>query len=132
VVALVLAQAVAWHALVVRPELRRRLARSAVVGSLAIGTYGIGLTYRGGWENTQFRVTPGGISAMAGGALTGPAVIALVAVLFAAAAAATVVLVWRTVAETGAPATAAEPADPTSGPLESPPTHEPTVRKENS
>jgi hypothetical protein len=139
VVALVLAQAVAWHALVVRPELRRRLARLAVIGSLAIGTYGIGLTYRGGWENTQFRITPGGISAMAGGAVTGPFAILLVAIVFAAAAVATVVLVWRTVAEPGTtaavpaePADAADPADPTSGPLESPPTHEPTVRKENS
>ncbi|MBT1676073.1 glycosyltransferase family 39 protein [Curtobacterium aurantiacum] len=120
IVALVLAQAVGWHALVVRPVLRRRLARLAAVGSLAIGAYGIGLTYRGAWENTQFRVTPGGLSAMAGGTLTGPYPIALVVVLFAAAAVATVVLVWRT------------SADPTSGPLESPPTHEPTVRKENS
>lgn len=156
VVALVLAQAVAWHALVVRPELRRRLARLAVVGSLAIGTYGIGLTYRGAWENTQFRVTAGGISAMAGGAITGPASIALVGALFAVAAVATVVLVWRAVAAPEAPATAVHaattadaattvdpapavdpasagaPADAASGPLESPPTHEPTVRKENS
>jgi hypothetical protein len=119
VVALVLAQAVAWHALVVRPELRRRLARFGAVGALAIGAYGIGLTYRGGWEDTQFRVTPGGLSAMAGGSLAGPAPIALVVGLFAVTAVAAVVLLWRTTA-------------PTDGPLESPPTHEPTVRKENS
>ncbi|ROP64323.1 glycosyltransferase family 39 protein [Curtobacterium sp. PhB115] len=161
VVALVLAQAVAWHALIVRPELRRRLARVAAVVSFAIATYGVGLTYRGAWESSQFRVTYGGISAMAGGALTGPYPIALALGVFVLAAVTTVVLLWRATdttttttktttttttttnpAPTPAPtatttttatATAAHPgAHPDDGPLESPPTHEPTVRKETS
>ncbi|MBF4613856.1 glycosyltransferase family 39 protein [Curtobacterium sp. VKM Ac-1376] len=148
VVALVLAQAVAWHALVVRPELRRRLARFAAVSALTIGAYGIGLTYRGAWENTQFRVTPGGLSAMAGGSLAGPSPIALVLGLFAVAAVTAVVQLWRGTAlvhddtaesATGSPtegivldATGGTTTDPVGGPLESPPTHEPTVRKETS
>lgn len=134
VVALVLSQAVAWRALVVRPELRRRLARIAAVGSFAIALYGIGIAYRGAWENVQFRVTPGGLSAMAGGSLAGPLPIALAGALFLVAGVASVALVWRATAvpstTTDVPSTANTPV--TGLPLESPPTHEPTVRKENS
>lgn len=141
VVALVLSQAVAWRALVVRPELRRRLARIAAVGSFAIALYGIGIAYRGAWENVQFRVTPGGLSAMAGGSLAGPLPIALAGVLFLVAAVAAVVFVWRAAAvpstatdvpgaTTDVPSTTTTPV--TGLPLESPPTHEPTVRKETS
>ncbi len=141
VVALVLSQAVAWRALVVRPELRRRLARIAAVGSFAIALYGIGIAYRGAWENVQFRVTPGGLSAMAGGSLAGPLPIALAGALFLAAAVAAAAFVWRAAAVPSTTAavpgtTAAVPSTtttPVTGlPLESPPTHEPTVRKENS
>lgn len=141
VVALVLSQAVAWRALVVRPELRRRLARVAAVGSFAIALYGIGIAYRGAWENVQFRVTPGGLSAMAGGSLAGPLPIAVAGALFIVAAVASVALVWRATAvpstttdvpgtTTAVPSTTTTPV--TGLPLESPPTHEPTVRKENS
>ncbi|MEJ8282783.1 glycosyltransferase family 39 protein [Curtobacterium citreum] len=141
VVALVLSQAVAWRALVVRPELRRRLARIAAVGSFAIALYGIGIAYRGAWENVQFRVTPGGLSAMAGGSLAGPLPIAVAGALFLVAGVASVALVWRATAvpstTTDVPGTTtAVPSattTPVTGlPLESPPTHEPTVRKENS
>lgn len=127
VVALVLSQAVAWRALVVRPELRRRLARIAAVGSFAIALYGIGIAYRGAWENVQFRVTPGGLSAMAGGSLAGPVPIAVAGTLFLVAGVASVALVWRA---TAVPSPTTTPV--TGLPLESPPTHEPTVRKENS
>ncbi len=141
VVALVLSQAVAWRALVVRPELRRRLARIAAVGSFAIALYGIGIAYRGAWENVQFRVTPGGLSAMAGGSLAGPVPIAVAGTLFLVAGVASVALVWRATAvpstatdvpstTTDVPSTTTTPV--TGLPLESPPTHEPTVRKENS
>jgi hypothetical protein len=134
VVALVLSQAVAWRALVVRPELRRRLARIAAVGTFAIALYGIGIAYRGAWENVQFRVTPGGLSAMAGGSLAGPLPIALAGALFLVAGVASVALVWRATAvpstTTDLPSTTTAPV--TGLPLESPPTHEPTVRKENS
>lgn len=141
VVALVLSQAVAWRALVVRPELRRRLARIAAVGSFAIALYGIGIAYRGAWENVQFRVTPGGLSAMAGGSLAGPLPIAVAGALFLVAGVASVALVWRATAvpstttdvpgtTTAVPSTTTTPV--TGLPLESPPTHEPTVRKENS
>lgn len=141
VVALVLSQAVAWRALVVRPELRRRLARIAAVGSFAIALYGIGIAYRGAWENVQFRVTPGGLSAMAGGSLAGPVPIAVAGTLFLVAGVASVALVWRATAVPGTttddpgttsdvPSTTTTPV--TGLPLESPPTHEPTVRKENS
>ncbi|WP_396288844.1 hypothetical protein [Curtobacterium sp. KT1] len=141
VVALVLSQAVAWRALVMRPELRRRLARIAAVGSFAIALYGIGIAYRGAWENVQFRVTPGGLSAMAGGSLAGPLPIAVAGALFLVAGVASVALVWRATAvpstttdvpgtTTAVPSTTTTPV--TGLPLESPPTHEPTVRKENS
>lgn len=148
VVALVLSQAVAWRALVVRPELRRRLARIAAVGSFAIALYGIGIAYRGAWENVQFRVTPGGLSAMAGGSLAGPVPIAVAGTLFLVAGVASVALVWRATTVPGTttddpgtttddlgtttdvPSTTTTPV--TGLPLESPPTHEPTVRKENS
>lgn len=141
VVALVLSQAVAWRSLVVRPELRRRLARIAAVGSFAIALYGIGIAYRGAWENVQFRVTPGGLSAMAGGSLAGPVPIAVAGTLFLVAGVASVALVWRATAvpstatdvpstTTDVPSTTTTPV--TGLPLESPPTHEPTVRKENS
>lgn len=141
VVALVLSQAVAWRALVVRPELRRRLARIAAVGSFAIALYSIGIAYRGAWENVQFRVTPGGLSAMAGGSLAGPLPIAVAGALFLVAGVASVALVWRATAvpstttdvpstTTAVPSTTTTPV--TGLPLESPPTHEPTVRKENS
>lgn len=148
VVALVLSQAVAWRALVVRPELRRRLARIAAVGSFAIALYGIGIAYRGAWENVQFRVTPGGLSAMAGGSLAGPVPIAVAGTLFLVAGVASVALVWRATAVPGTttddPGTTTDDPGTTSDvpsttttpvtglPLESPPTHEPTVRKENS
>ncbi|QZQ54333.1 glycosyltransferase family 39 protein [Curtobacterium sp. TC1] len=139
--ALVLSQAVAWRALVVRPELRRRLARIAAVGTFAIALYGIGIAYRGAWENVQFRVTPGGLSAMAGGSLAGPLPIALAGALFLVAGVASVALVWRATAvpstttdvpgtTTTVPSTTTTPV--TGLPLESPPTHEPTVRKETS
>lgn len=148
VVALVLSQAVAWRALVVRPELRRRLARIAAVGSFAIALYGIGIAYRGAWENVQFRVTPGGLSAMAGGSLAGPVPIAVAGTLFLVAGVASVALVWRATTVPGTttddPGTTTDDPGTTSDvpsttttpvtglPLESPPTHEPTVRKENS
>lgn len=148
VVALVLSQAVAWRALVVRPELRRRLARIAAVGSFAIALYGIGIAYRGAWENVQFRVTPGGLSAMAGGSLAGPVPIAVAGTLFLVVGVASVALVWRATAVPGTttddPGTTTDDPGTTSDvpsttttpvtglPLESPPTHEPTVRKENS
>lgn len=127
VVALVLAQAVAWRALVVRPELRRRLALVAAVGSFAIGLYGIGIAYRGAWENVQFRVTPDGLAAMAGGSLAGAVPVAVAGVLFLVAAVTSIVLVRRAA---DVPTTTTSPG--TGLPLESPPTHEPTVRKETS
>ncbi|MBF4608662.1 glycosyltransferase family 39 protein [Curtobacterium sp. VKM Ac-1393] len=127
VVALVLAQAVAWRALVVRPELRRRLAVVAAVGSFAIGLYGIGIAYRGAWEDVQFRVTPDGLSAMASGSLAGAVPVGVAGALFLVAAVASTVLVRRAA---DLPTTTTTPV--TGLPLESPPTHEPTVRKENS
>lgn len=95
VVALVTAQTVAWRALVVRPDLRRRLARAAAVSGLVIGTYGFGVLYRGAWEHEQFRVTVGGLQRMGGDSLGGTMPVALSGLLFAVAAVTSVVVVWR-------------------------------------
>lgn len=95
VVALVTSQAVAWRALVVRPALRRRLARVAAVAGPVIGTYGFGVLYRGAWEHEQFRVTAGGLALMGGDSLGGTLPVAVSGLLFVAAAVASVVVVWR-------------------------------------
>lgn len=95
IVALVTAQAIAWRALVVRPLLRQRLARTAAVAGLVIGTYGLGVLYRGGWENVQFRVTAAGLERMGGDSVAGTMPIALSGLLFVVAAVWSVVAVWR-------------------------------------
>lgn len=116
IVALVLGQVVAWHALVVRPELRRRLARGGAVAAYAIGLYGIGVCYRGAWEASQFRISRAGASAFAGGSVAGPYAAALACALFVAAALVSTVLLWRatgTAASTATGTAAGTPTDPT-------------------
>ncbi|WP_242088341.1 glycosyltransferase family 39 protein [Curtobacterium sp. DN_7.5] len=117
VVALIAAQAIAWRALVVRPALRQRLARVAVVAALVIGAYGFGVLYRGGWEDVQFRVTVGGLDRMGGASLGGTAPVALAAILFLAAGVWSVVAVWRLSAARTAGPVDSSPRTP-SAPIE--------------
>jgi hypothetical protein len=95
VVALLAVAGAAWAGLVVRPELRRRLARGAVVASVVVGLYGFSVLYRGGYEATNLGVSRNGLAHLRYVAPLGFPVTALVLVLVAVLGAWAILLAWR-------------------------------------
>ncbi|WP_267421261.1 MULTISPECIES: hypothetical protein [unclassified Curtobacterium] len=95
VAALLVTQAVAWQALVVRREVRVRLARAALVVAPVVVVAALGLLYAGTYEELVFRVSAAGKQTLWGSLPLGRAPLGALVVAVGVLGAATIVIAWR-------------------------------------
>ncbi|GGL66078.1 hypothetical protein GCM10009706_00720 [Curtobacterium citreum] len=108
--ALLVVQAVGWRGLVVREQVRVRLARAVLVVAPLIALAALGLLYVGSFEEFVFRVSAAGKQTLWDSLPVGRGVLGGLVVLTAVVGAATAVSLWRWFGRRTAPAPATAPA----------------------